>query len=132
MFDNIAVEFCGSYIHIKQPGVFALAAPETRSFWARVREICCELDSDTVLIEAYSVETGHDTMSTFDAGVEASTIVDSPTIAICAEGYSPDEAAEFFKTVAINRGAHVEFFTNTNNAVSWLGVETPLTKDRPR
>ena len=123
MFDNVAVEFCGSYIHVKKPGVFALSAPESGSFWARLKEICSELDSDTVLIEASSVEIGHDTMCTFDSGVEASNIVENPTIAIYAAEYSPDEAAEFFKTVAINRGAHVEFFTSFNNAVSWLGVD---------
>lgn len=123
MFDNVAVEFCGSYIHVKQPGVFELSSPEGRSFWARLREICYELDSDTVLIEASAVEAGGDTMCTFDSGVEASNIVANPTIAICAAGYSPDEGAEFFKTVAINRGAQLEFFASFKNAVSWLGVD---------
>lgn len=124
MFDNVAVEFCGSYIHVKQPGVFALSSPETKAFWARLKEICDELDSDTVLIEAASVDLGHDTMHTFDSGVNASSIVENPTIAICAEVCEPDDAAEFFKTVAKNRGAHVEFFTSFHHAVSWLGIDS--------
>ena len=93
MFDDVAVEFCGSYIHVKQPGVLALSAPATNAFWERLKQICDELDSDTVLIEAASVEAGRDTMSTFDSGVNASLIVENPTIAICSEAYQPNDAA---------------------------------------
>ena len=123
MFDDVAVEFCGSYIHVKQPGALALSAPATNAFWERLRQICDELDSDTVLIEAASVEAGRDTMSTFDSGVNASLIVENPTIAICSEAYKPNDAAEFFRTVAVNRGAHVEFFTCFQKAVRWLGAD---------
>ena len=130
MFDNVAVEFCGSYIHVKQPGVFSLCAPESNSFWARLKEICDELDSDTVLIEASSVELGYDTMGTFDSGVSAAEIVENPKIAIFAAGYGPNEAAEFFKTVTINRGAHVEFFTNFHQAVTWLGIDSAAGQDK--
>lgn len=124
MANSVAVEFCGSYIHVKESGVFELAAPRAKSFWGRLKEICDELDSDTVLIEANSMDLGADTMSAFDSGVSASEIVNNPTIAICSKDYRPHEIAEFFKTVAINRGAHVEFFTDLHNAVDWLGVDT--------
>ena len=130
MADNVAVEFCGSYIHVKQSGVFELAHPQTRSFWGRLKEICDELDSDTVLIEANSMDISSDMMSAFDSGVSAADIVSNPTIAICSKDYEPDDMSEFFKTVAINRGAQVEFFTDVRNAVDWLGIDTAPSKDK--
>ena len=41
------------------------------------------------------------------------------------EGYETDELTEFFKTVARNRGAMVEFFNTREEAFRWLGINLP-------
>jgi len=43
-------------------------------------------------------------------------------LAICIYEYIPDETTQFFKNVAYNRGATIEFFNDKKKALAWLGI----------
>jgi hypothetical protein len=58
----------------------------------------------------------------YSAGTKAGEI-EGLRMAVLFHGYEPDERAEFFKIVASNRGAKVEFFNDRREALEWLGVE---------
>ena len=50
------------------------------------------------------------------------------------EGQAPKKLVDFLKLVASNRGGRVEFFSNLDEALRWLGVAPakPLPEDGRR
>jgi hypothetical protein len=55
--------------------------------------------------------------------VQASNLIPGLRVACCFENHETDELTEFFKTAASNRGVEIEFFSDRQKALSWLGVE---------
>jgi hypothetical protein len=58
----------------------------------------------------------------FVSGEQISQSVSGLLMACYFEGYQPDELTEFFKTVVRNRGASIEFFSDREEAMQWLGI----------
>ena len=53
-------------------------------------------------------------------------LVPGLAMACFVQGHVPDEQTEFFKTAAMNRGVRVEFFSNREEALRWLGIRPKL------
>jgi hypothetical protein len=58
----------------------------------------------------------------FISGEQISQSVSGLLMACYFQGYKADELTEFFKTVARNRGTSVEFFSDLEEALRWLGL----------
>jgi len=78
-----------------------------------------------VLIEGRIAGREMGTMSAFDAGSLAADLLAGVSIAICLSDHVPDEKTQLFKDTAQNRGARIEFFSDRDEALRWLGVVRP-------
>lgn len=117
---GFAVERLDGYVRICHGGIPESTIKTLHEFWVSLAEICEKLDCQRILLIGPDPGTRPDTMAAFESGVEAARIVAGRSLAICWNGFKSDEQAEFFKTVAGNRGARIEFFSETEAAVKWL------------
>jgi len=62
-------------------------------------------------------------MDAYQSGAQAAESIPGMTLAICIDDYTPDDITQFFKNVAYNRGARIEFFNDKKKALAWLGFE---------
>ena len=62
-------------------------------------------------------------MDAYQSGAQAAESIPGMTLAIFVDHYAPDEITQFFKNVAYNRGAHIEFFNDKKKALAWLGIK---------
>jgi hypothetical protein len=88
--------------------------------WADLSEACERFGCAFALIEAPSMRHKMDTTAVFESGTRLAQIAPGVSVAMVAPDYRADELSEFFKTVARNRGARVEFFTDKQEALDWL------------
>lgn len=112
-----------NYIHIKHPPGFEITPAFLDDAWAEVARLAREHACNKILIEAPGPIRQLDTMSAFDSGRTLAEIAPGLAVAMCFEDYSFDDISAFFKTVAQNRGAKVEMFSNRDDALAWLGVK---------
>jgi len=118
------VEFNGEFIHIKHRPGFEITSKSMETLWTMVGERCIEHECTKVLVQAVSPTRSLDTMDAFDSGIQASKASRKLKVALCFENYQTDETSDFFKTVARNRGAWIEFFPDFDSASAWL-LNTP-------
>ena len=121
---NVRIEFNGEYIELHHPAGFEIEPRTMSEYWALVADACKKHRCSVVLVEAENPRRRMGTMDAFGSGIKASEISYTLSLALCFTGYEPDDLSDFFKTVARNRGVRVEFFSDRESALKWLGVET--------
>jgi hypothetical protein len=113
-----------TYLHLKYPSGFVISPETAADTWSTVGGLCDQYESTKVLIEAEKPEWHMDTMSAFESGRILAENIVGVTLAVCLQNHEFDEISSFFKTVAQNRGVKIEFFTNLDDALRWLDVDT--------
>jgi hypothetical protein len=86
--------------------------------------VCSRQGKRRVLIEGAVAARRMGTMDSFGAGALAGSMLPGVWIACCFYGYAPDDQSQFFRDVAQNRGVRVDFFTDRDAALRWLGVRS--------
>lgn len=111
------------FLFLKHKPGTVIDPESTQQMWAELGRLAAELGKSKVLVEAHKPERQLDTMAAFDSGRILAENTSGLTIAFCYKDYEFDDLTTFFKTVAQNRGVRVEFFSNVEEACTWLGVE---------
>lgn len=114
------VERLDGYVLIRHGTIGEVTGEKLGQFWRGLAAICDEVNCRRILLVGPDPGARPDTMSAFESGVEAARTVAGRSLAICWRGFKQDEQVDFFKTVAINRGARIEFFSETEAAREWL------------
>lgn len=112
------------YIHVTHPTGMVIDPDSTQEIWAQLGRFCLEEGVSKVILETSRPELRLDTMAAFDSGRILAENTSGLTVALCFHEYQFDDLTTFLKTVAQNRGVRVEFFSNTDEALKWLGVKT--------
>ena len=124
MDDLFEHEVHPTYIHIKHPPGFVISSENAENIWYSIGQLCREYGVAKVLIEADKPNRQLDTGAAFDAGRSLAENLSGLSVALCFQGYEFDDLSAFFKTVAQNRGVRVEFFSDLNDGLQWLDVDT--------
>lgn len=119
---DIEVDFRGDHIRIEHGSGFEITAEGMGAFWERLGEICRQYACDRVLATGPAPTRKLDTVGAFRSGVKAAEVYPNLWLALCFDGYKPDEMSELFVTAARNRGVRVKFFSSEETARRWLGV----------
>lgn len=122
MGKGYTIESLGDHIHLIHEPDFRATRETMIGLWAELSEVCERFGCARVLVEAPSIHSKMDTTAVFESGTRLAQIAPGVTVAMYAPHYKPDELSEFFKTVARNRGARVEFFSDKQEALAWLRV----------
>lgn len=110
------------FLHIRHPSGYVITPESARKNWEMIGELCERYGARKVLVEAYKPERRLDTSTAFESGRTLAENLKGLSVAMCFVDYEFDDLSEFFKTVAHNRGATVEFFNDCEEACKWLGV----------
>jgi hypothetical protein len=119
--NDVVISFHDGYLHITHPDNFVLLSKDLDALWQNLFEACRQYKSNRVLNEGNIDLSKLRAFDSYSAGTKAGEI-EGLRMACLFPDFEPDERAEFFKTVASNRGAMVEFFTDRRVALKWLGV----------
>lgn len=122
MGKGFTVEDRGGYIHLLHEPNYEVTRESMGVVWAELSAACNELGCNIVLIEAPSPKRQMDTTAAFEVATRIAQIAPGIKVAMLLLDYQTDELTEFFKTVARNRGARVEYFSEKEEALEWLGV----------
>ena len=123
MSEDFTVEFKGRYIYISNRPDLEITARTMDTLWTILSQATKKYGCLKVLAEGSVTKRAMGTMDAFRSGDQAALNIPGLAMACCLYGYKTDETTQFFKNVAHNRGARIEFFTNKEKALQWLGFD---------
>ncbi|HVE57212.1 MAG TPA: hypothetical protein VNB22_10320 [Pyrinomonadaceae bacterium] len=118
---DFEITFRGSYVHILLAENYEITPMGVEKMWIATIEACRTYQCNKVLSEGNIHSRKLKAWDAYSSGSQASEV---PGLrhACLFYNYQPDDMSEFFKTVSANRGINVEFFTDKEKALKWLGV----------
>jgi hypothetical protein len=123
MSTDFSLEFNGKYIHIIHTPDYEISPESNDKMWKTLSEACRKYKCLKVFAEGPTKKRRLSSLDAFQSGSQASESMPGLKLAICIYEYTPDETTEFFKNVAYNRGARIEFFNDKQKALAWLGIK---------
>ncbi len=123
MSSDFSVQFNGSYIHLIHAPNYEISPESNDILWAELAKACRKYKCLKVLTEGSNQKRRITSMDAYQSGAQAAESIPGMTLAICIDDYTPDEITQFFKNVAYNRGARIEFFNDKKKALAWLGIK---------
>lgn len=110
------------YLHVELAPGYEIRPEGTRQLTLAISDVCARRDVRRVLIEGSVAKREMGTMDSFGLGSLMGSMLTGMHVAMCLYGYAPDGQSQFFRDVAQNRGVRVDFFTERDAALRWLGV----------
>ena len=123
MGKGFSIEFNGTYLHIIHSPDYEITPESNEKLWSELSQACQKHKCRKVFAEGIHQKREITSMDAFDSGSKASQSIPGLLLAVCIYKYTPDETTEFFKNVAFNRGARIEFFNDKKKALDWLGIK---------
>jgi hypothetical protein len=123
MSHDFTIDFNGKYIHMIHAPEYEICPESNEKMWKELSKACKKYNCRKVLAEGPKQKRRITTIDAFKSGSQASESIPGLKLAICVYEYITDETTEFFKTVAFNRGVHIEFFKDKKKALKWLGIK---------
>ena len=115
-----------AYLHVALAPDYEIRPEGVTELMKSVSDVCTRQGHRRVLVEGTVVARRMATMDSFGAGALAGSMLPGVSVACCFYGFKPDEKSQFFKDVAQNRGVRVDFFSDRDAALGWLGVSSQL------
>jgi len=109
------------YLHVTLAPGYEIRPAGTRELTLAISDICTRRNVGRVLIEGRVAKRHMDTMDSFGLGALMGSRLAGMQVAICLYGYAVDQQSQFFKDVAQNRGVRLDFFSDREAALRWLG-----------
>jgi hypothetical protein len=123
MSSDFSIEFNGEYIHIIHAPDYEISPESNDKLWTALTKACKEFHCLKVRAEGPKQTRRITSLDAYQSGDMAATYMPGLKMAVCIYDYTPDETTRFFKNVAYNRGAIIEFFSDKKEALKWLGIK---------
>jgi hypothetical protein len=123
MSTDFTIELRDSYIHIQNAPDYEITPEGTEKMWMALAAACQKHNCLRALAEGRIASREMSMKKAFESGEYIAKTIPGLKFACCLEGYTADIVTDFFKLVATNRGAEVEFFSDRAEALRWLGVD---------
>ena len=123
MSTDFSLEFNGKYIHIVHSPDYEITPESNDTMWKALSEACKKYKCLKVFAEGPTQKRKLSSLDAFQSGSQASQSIPGLKLAICIYEYKPDETTKFFTDVAYNRSAFIEFFSDKQKALDWLGIK---------
>ena len=128
MSTSFTLDFAGDYINVQLPADYEITPESRLAFWTAIGEAhkkydCCRVLAASPTPPTRNMKQSASLKSAFQAAKASSEL----RVAFVFPGYSTDATTEFFINTAYKMGVRIEFFTDREAAVKWLGLdgETP-------
>jgi len=123
--NGVLITFREGYLHITHPENFVILPEDIDGLWLNLAEACKAHKCNRVLSEGNLNISKLKAFDAYKSGSQAGEIR-GLRLACLFPNLKPDNQSDFFKTVAANRGAKVEFFDDRAAALRWLGVKNDV------
>jgi len=123
MSSDFSLEFNGRYIHLIHAPDYEISPDSNNILWTELAKACRKHKCLKILTEGSNQRRRIASMDAYQSAAQAAESIPGMTLAICIDNYTPDETTQFFKNVAYNRGARIEFFKDKKKALDWLGFD---------
>ena len=123
MSHDFSIEFNGKYIHMIHAPDYEICPESNDKMWKELSQTCKKYKCLKVFAEGPTQKRRITSLDAYNSGSQASESIPGLKLAICIYEYTTDETTEFFKNVAYNRGARIEFFNDKKKALQWLGIK---------
>jgi hypothetical protein len=110
------------HVHVALAPGYELRLDGVTELMKSLSDVCARQGQRRVLIEGTIAARHMATMDFFTIGTLAGSMLAGVSLACCFYGYQLDDKLRFFKDVAQNRGVRVEFFSERDEALRWLGA----------
>ena len=131
MSTSFTMEYLGDHIRIQHPSNYEITPESQEQLWLALGEACENYNCCRVLAESSTPPkrnmTQVDAFRSAGQAAKATKASGKLRLAILFKGYNPDKTTEFFMNSAYNMGVRIEFFSDRNEAVKWLGINDDLT-----
>lgn len=117
--EDFSVQFRGDHIHVELGPGYKVEPDQQDEFWNKVKTACEEHNSQRVLVEGFVPSGERDTGDVVDAGLRTAA-VPNMWLAFHLVNFEPTERSELFERIAASRGVRVKFFSDTEQALTWL------------
>lgn len=118
------IEHRGDYINVRIGKDVQVDEHWQAEYWQRLQAACNEHDTRRVLVEGYPPQGERTSEEVVEAGQRAAT-VPHLWLAFCLKEWEPTVQSELYEAVAASRGVRVKFFTDREQALSWLRANAP-------
>jgi hypothetical protein len=116
------LEVRDGYLYARLVAGFEITPDRMNRLWKEIGEACALHGMRRVLTEGTVSGRRMTTMDSFENAAAAARLAPGLAMACFVQGHVPDQQTEFFKIAAMNRGVRVEFFSNRDEALRWLGI----------
>ena len=124
MSASFTLDFLDNYIWIQHPEEYEITPASQHLLWGAIGEACEKYNCWCVLAESPTPPKRNMTqIDAFRSAGQAAKISNKLRLALVLPGYNPDETTEFFINTAYNTGVRIEFFTDREEAIKWLGID---------
>jgi hypothetical protein len=123
MSSDFSLTFHGKYIHIMHSEDYEISPESNEKLWKELDKACLEYKCLKVFAEGASQKRKVTSLEAYKSGIQAAESIPGLKLAICIYEYTTDDTTEFFKNVAYNRGANIEFFNDKKKDLEWLGIK---------
>lgn len=110
------------YLHIELAPGYEITPAGMTELTLAIADVAGRQGQRRVLVEGTVARRSMGTMDSFSLGSLIGTMLTGVSVACCFYGYATDQQTQFFKDVSQNRGVRVEFFSDREAALRWLGV----------
>jgi hypothetical protein len=122
MSTSFTLDFDSDYIRIRHPVDYEITPESQHELWGAIGEACRKYDCWRVLAESPAPPRRNmNQVDAFKSAGQAANVSSDLRVACVFPEYKTDEITEFFIKVAYNRGVRIEFFSNRDKALEWLG-----------
>ena len=123
MSTEFTLSFNGDYIDIQLPANYEVTPESRQIFWAAIGEAhkkynCCCVLAASPTPPIRDMKQSDSLRSALQAAKTSSEL----RVAFVFPDYQPDDTTEFFVNTAHKMGVRIEFFTERDAALQWLGV----------
>jgi hypothetical protein len=112
------------YVHVTLAPGYEITLAGLTELMMSMSDVCSRQGQRRVLIEGTVAARKMGTMDSFGAGALAGSMLPGVSIACCLYDYKTDDQSQFFRDVAQNRGVRIDFFSDREVALRWLGVSS--------
>src|ERR1044072_8179247 len=119
---NYFIECKRAYLLVQHTSNFELTAEMINQFWVNLAAACKISGHKRILWEGKITAHRLTTAEIYYSASQPGQIALGLKLACVFGKYLPDEQTRFFKSVALRKGAIIDFFSERQAALQWLGL----------
>ena len=118
------IQFREDHVHVEIELDTLLTQGIQKDYWKTLRATCERHNCNRVLVEGEAPRLERTTKQIIEAGMRTSAIPNL-WLAYCLRNHEKTDTSELYQVIAASQAVHVKFFTDREQALTWLRSNSP-------